>query len=170
MIPAIIGAADGILSGLDALMTSDDERLEGETKQKLAELQLLAQRMKPQILELQIAQVQAQHPSWFVAGARPAFDWILNAGIAYGLIIAPFLNWAVMILFWQFGEAELPGFAQLPKLDWETIASAGALRVGSYGVRGWEKRGGVARENLATPTRLPSQPIAPQTPQTLWPS
>ena len=165
----IVGAADGILSGVDELVTSDDEQLQGETKLKLAELKMLAQEMKPQIMQLQIAQAQAQHPSWFVAGARPAFDWILNAGVLYGLILAPLLNWLVGLIAWAFGVEAIPGFVNLPSLDWEVIASAGGLRVGSYGWRAWEKRGGVARENMAAPSPAPIMPAATRPPTRLWP-
>lgn len=155
----IVGAAGGIIDGVDGLITSDEERLDAQTRQKLAELRILAQQMQPQIMRLQIAQAQAQHPSWFVAGARPAFDWILNAGVFYGLILAPFANWAVGLIAWAFGVQSIPGFVHLPALDWEVIASAGTLRVGSYGWRAWEKRGGVARENISAPG-----------PQPFWPS
>lgn len=161
----IVGAADGILSGIDELITSDEERLTAETKRRLAELQVLAQQMRPQIMELEIAQAQAQHPSWFVAGARPSFDWILNAGIAYGLILAPLANWAVGLAAWAFGAHSLPAFVSLPALDWDVIAAAGSLRVGTYGVRAFEKKKGVARENLTAPTPRPA--TAP--PQRLWP-
>lgn len=159
-ITAIGSAAGGILQGVDGLLTSDQERLDAQTRQRLAELRILAQQMQPQLLQLQIAQAQAQHPSWFVAGARPAFDWILNAGVAYGLILAPFANWAVGLGAWAFGAESLPGFVHLPALDWEVIASAGGLRVGSYGWRAWEKRGGVARENLAAPSPPPFWPVS----------
>ena len=159
----IVDSAGGIIEGIDGLITSDEERLDAQTRQRLAELRILAQQMQPQIMQLQIAQAQAQHPSWFVAGARPAFDWILNAGVAYGLILAPFVNWAVGLIAWAFGVQSIPGFVHLPALDWAVIASAGGLRVGSYGWRAWEKRAGVARENMSAPA-----PAASQT--GLWPN
>jgi len=71
---------------LDALFTSDDERLDKEIiKQRLAQ--------QPALAQAEITKVQALHRSTFVAGARPFILWVCGLGFLFSFVINPILQW-----------------------------------------------------------------------------
>ena len=73
---------------LDALFTSDDERLDKAIiKQRLAQ--------QPALAQAEITKVQAQHRSVFVAGARPFLMWVCGLGFLFAFVINPILEWIV---------------------------------------------------------------------------
>lgn len=72
---------------LDALFTSDDERLD-----KQALLTKLAQ--QPNLAQVELNKVEAQHRSLFVAGWRPFIGWVCGVGLAFMFLINPVLQWA----------------------------------------------------------------------------
>ena len=74
---------------LDALFTSDDEKLD-----KQALLTKLAQ--QPNLAQVELNKVEAQHRSIFVAGWRPAIGWICAMGLGMIFIVNPVLQWASM--------------------------------------------------------------------------
>lgn len=71
---------------LDALFTSDDERLD-----KQALLTKLAQ--QPNLAQVELNKVEAGHRSIFVAGWRPAIGWVCAIGLSMTFIINPILQW-----------------------------------------------------------------------------
>ena len=71
---------------LDALFTSDEEKLD-----KQALLTKLAQ--QPNLAQVELNKVEAQHRSIFVAGWRPAIGWICAAGLGMIFIVNPVLQW-----------------------------------------------------------------------------
>ena len=71
---------------LDALFTSDDERLDKSIiKQRLSQ--------QPALAQSEIMKVQAQHRSTFVAGARPFLMWVCGFGFLFSFVINPILKW-----------------------------------------------------------------------------
>ena len=71
---------------LDALFTSDDERLDKALiKQRLAQ--------QPALAQAEITKVQAQHRSTFVAGARPFILWVCGLGFLFAFVINPIIEW-----------------------------------------------------------------------------
>jgi len=84
------GLARGIMSGLDSLFTSDEERAE-------AELRLRTVLQQPHILQAMANVKAAEHPNWFVAGARPALLWVCAAGLAYQLVVRPLLAFGLQV-------------------------------------------------------------------------
>ena len=72
---------------LDALFTSDEEELTLEN----AKLRLLQQ---PNLAQVELNKVEAQHRSVFVAGWRPAIGWVCALGLFMTFIINPILQWS----------------------------------------------------------------------------
>ena len=83
---AVAEPIEAVGNVLDALFTSDDERLDkGIIKQRLAQ--------QPALAQAEITKVQAQHRSTFVAGARPFLMWVCGLGFLFAFIINPILAW-----------------------------------------------------------------------------
>ena len=76
---------DAVGNALDKLFTSDDERAQAE--QVMERL-----RQKPHILQAEIARLEAQHRSAFVAGARPFILWVCGVALAQYFIVNPWLE------------------------------------------------------------------------------
>lgn len=117
-----IKAVGGIL---DDLFTSDEEELTLEiVKQRLAQ--------KPAMAQAAIMQVQAQHRSTFVAGARPFLMWVCGLGFLFAFVINPVLQW----LLPEIGTPELP-------LD--VMMELTLAMLGLSGLRTIEKLNGVSK-------------------------
>lgn len=71
---------------LDALFTSDDEKLE-----KKVILTRLAQ--QPNLAQVELNKVEAGHRSIFVAGWRPFIGWVCGGGLLFMFLINPILQW-----------------------------------------------------------------------------
>lgn len=93
---------------------------EGELKQVLGQLEINAR--------------EAQHPSIFVAGWRPAMGWVGGTGFGYAVLIQPLAVWL----------ARINGWPEPPVLDTDLlwIVISGMLGIG--GLRSIEKVKGVA--------------------------
>lgn len=99
MFGSMLGDAAGKVAGsivgeigstVDALFTSDEERITAETARERLRLVLPSLQAKAQI-------AAAQHRSVFVAGARPFILWVCGAGLAYHFIVRDLLAWTLRI-------------------------------------------------------------------------
>jgi hypothetical protein len=81
--------------------------------------------------QIEINKVEAQHPSVFVAGARPAVMWIGAFGLAYAAVIEPIARFMARVVFDYVGE--------FPVLDTTITMQVlfGILGLGAY--RTYEK-------------------------------
>jgi hypothetical protein len=81
--------------------------------------------------QIEINKVEAQHPSVFVAGARPAVMWIGAFGLAYAAVIEPIARFMARVAFDYVGE--------FPVLDTTITMQVlfGILGLGAY--RTYEK-------------------------------
>ncbi len=81
--------------------------------------------------QIEINKVEAQHPSVFVAGARPAVMWIGAFGLAYAAVIEPIARFMARVVFDYIGE--------FPVLDTTITMQVlfGILGLGAY--RTYEK-------------------------------
>jgi len=77
---------------------------------------------------------EAEHPSVFVSGARPAAMWVCVAGFGYNFIIFPLLSWASLNLNWQ-----VP-----PVIDSTIMMNLLFGMLGLAGFRSYDKKNGVA--------------------------
>ena len=107
-------------------------------KKREAEMELIRMaadgELKQVIAQLEINAREAQHPSVFVAGWRPAFGWAGCAGFVYATILQPLLSWRAAIEGWPV-PPEL-------NLDLLWVVVTGMLGIG--GLRTFEKSKGVA--------------------------
>lgn len=89
-------AFDPFTAGFDLVKTALDKFFpdaDEEMKQKFAQANLEIQNQYNQVLQqLQINQVEAAHPSIFVAGWRPAIGWAGASGITYQVLLMPIGN------------------------------------------------------------------------------
>lgn len=124
---------------LDELFTSDDEKL---SKQEA----LLRLGQQPQLATLEIAKVQAQHRSIWVAGARPFILWV--CGVALFTYFIPQHLMAAIVWVQQIGQMSvaqlsvgLPPYPIEPKAIMELVLAL--LGLGS--LRTVEKLAGKAK-------------------------
>lgn len=118
---------NAIANIVDSVYTSEGEKLDKETM-------LARVGMQPRLVTLEIAKVEAQHRSIFVAGARPFILWVCGAGIAYGFVIRDLLAWGLRIFA---PEVEAP-----PELALEAIMGLTTSVLGLGAFRTVEKLAG----------------------------
>ena len=116
---------------------AEKELLELEQKGELAELDADT---KLALGQLAINQAEAQHPSIFVAGWRPAVGWVCVVALAYHYLIYPFMLWVAFL-----AAVALEGAPELDMTDL-LILLGGLLGIGGF--RTVEKIRKVARERI----------------------
>jgi len=89
---------------------------------------------KQVIAQLEINAKEAQHPSVFVSGGRPAAIWVSVAGLAYATIIQNILHWVALIMNWPAP----------PSVDIDTLMYILGGLLGLSGIRSFDKVRGVA--------------------------
>jgi len=90
--------------------------------------------------QLAINAKEAEHPSVWVAGWRPAIGWVCAAGFAWAFLLQPFAEFVVIVF------DVLPENVELPKLDTGQLMSLALGMLGLGGLRTYEKQLGVARQ------------------------
>ena len=121
--------ASGVMGGLDALFTSDEEKAK-------AELLLQKTLQEPHILQAMTNLEEAKHKSVFVAGWRPAIGWIAALGLFYQFLILPFAG--LINAYYQ-----LP--ADLPVIEAGELMTLVLALLGLGGMRSYEKSKGLPR-------------------------
>jgi len=115
---------------LDNLFTSDEEELNIEIiKQRLA--------LKPQLAQIELNKIEAQHRSIFVAGWRPFIGWVCGIALLYSFIIRDILAWYLS----QSGS----NYAPPPELAMEHLMTVLMALLGLGGYRTLEKIKGKAK-------------------------
>ena len=89
---------------------------------------------KQVIAQLEINAKEAQHPSVFVSGGRPAAIWVSVAGLAYATIIQNILHWVALIMNWPAP----------PSVDIDTLMYILGGLLGLSGIQSFDKVRGVA--------------------------
>ena len=100
-------------------------------KQAKEQLAVLEQAGELELLkgQLQINEKEAEHPSLFVSGWRPAVGWICAAGLLYSAILRDVAS------VWM----------DLPPVDGDVLMPVLLGMLGLVGARSFEKARGVAR-------------------------
>ncbi|MEQ8628115.1 3TM-type holin [Ekhidna sp.] len=104
---------------LDNLFTSKEEKLSHE--QAMAKLEQM-----PDLVQMEINKIEAQHRSIFVAGWRPFVGWVCGTALAYNYIFRDLIAWAINV--WS------PGTPLPPNLAMEHLMTilGGMLGLGLY--------------------------------------
>jgi hypothetical protein len=135
IIDSVLGVAAPLL---DKFIVDKDKKAEFEHELKMV-------LHNANLQQNQINLEQAKHPSIFVAGARPAIMWICAFGLAWAYVLAPVLNWVLVV-----SGLDVP----LPEIATEGLMTLTMSMLGLGGMRSFEKMNGIARENLkATPPK-----------------
>ena len=128
----IKGLSDSVMTGLDELFTSDDERLK-------AQAIITEQLNKPHILQAMANIEEAKHPSIFVSGWRPALGWSCVFLLNYAWIGRDILAISLSL------SGNESAINYLPEIDTGELLTLVFALLGLGGVRTWEKIKGVAR-------------------------
>ncbi len=126
---AVGKVAEGVLSGLDGLFTSDEER-------KQAELSIMQELNKPHILQAMTNIEEAKHPSLFVAGWRPSLGWLCVGLLGYAWVLRDFL-----IIYLSQTDMDVV----LPVVESGEMMTLVLALLGLGATRTYEKMNGVAR-------------------------
>jgi len=118
----------------DEFITTDEERLEYETKKQ--QLQLKEKEIEAEILEKvhETNIAEAKSTNWFIAGARPFILWVCGFTLAYHYILSPFLH-----SFFTAFNINYP----IPELDMGMLFNLMLSLLGLSGLRTYEKLKGV---------------------------
>lgn len=104
-----------------------------------------------QAQQIAVDQVEAQNPSWLVAGWRPSAAWVCVVGLALDVLVLPLVQYAAA---WGGRAAPPPPDATV------LIGLLGAL-LGLGTLRTYDKVKGVAFNGVGSgTTRMPSPPAA----------
>ena len=121
---------DAIGNVLDKLFTSKDEKLTHE------ELRMRLM-MKPDIAQVEINKLEAQHRSKFVAGWRPFIGWVCGVALLYNFIVRDIIAWMLRI--------NAPLIEPPPELAMEHLMTVLLGMLGLGGMRTYEKLKGKSK-------------------------
>ena len=125
---------EAVMSGLDNLFTSDEER----EKAKLKMMNLMVQ---PHLMQAAANIESAKSTNWFVAGARPSLLWICAIALFYNWIIKDFIVIGSVTLSDRAAEI----VPLLPSIDGAEVTGLVTALLGLGALRTWEKTKGVSR-------------------------
>lgn len=126
-----------ILQGFLRLIPDKTERAKAAEQ---FELQVLGALTGLVAGQLEVNKQEAKHSSVFVAGWRPFIGWVCGFGVAMHYIILPLVVWVAFLFEYDIGSA--------PKLDTADLIGLLLGMLGLGGMRSYEKRLGVNRDNL----------------------
>jgi len=126
------GVVKGFMDGFDNLFTSDEERAKAELKMT----KLLSE---PHMIQAMTNLKEAEHPSLFVSGWRPALGWLCVVLLAYAWIGRDF----IIIGLGLFDQTDI--VEQLPGIDAGEIMTLVLALLGLGMTRTYEKIKGVSR-------------------------
>ncbi len=109
---------------LDNLFTSKDEKLTHEE----VRMRLM---MQPDVAQVELNKIEAQHRSRFVAGWRPFTGWVCGFALLYSFIIRDIIAWGLRLYN--------PNIEPPPELAMEHLLTVLLGMLGLGGMRTYEK-------------------------------
>lgn len=131
-LPLITGVLDKIIPDPQAQAAAKMKLIEMEQSGDLKELEASIQR---DLAQIALNQQEAQSPSLFKSGWRPAVGWICVLGLAYTTILYPLLTW--MAIVWNITPP--------PNLSVEVLMPILLGMLGLGGMRSFEKFKGLTK-------------------------
>jgi hypothetical protein len=133
------GAVQGVLGTVGDTVKGIMQTISDAKEKKIEANVALAklEQMVPQ-MQMQINLAEAQNPSVFVSGWRPAVGWICSIGLAYTFLVQPLVNGMFVAFHWG-------AVGPMPGLDISTLLTLLLGMLGLAGYRTGEKVNGVAR-------------------------
>lgn len=128
------GAAAASANPVTAVANVVSQIFENKTKKLTQEEVIQRLMLQPQLAQIELNKVEAQHRSVWVAGWRPAAGWVCVAGLLYHFLGAPILNG----LLAKYGM----NFAQVNVYELSVILTG---MLGLSGLRTSEKKLGRAK-------------------------
>jgi hypothetical protein len=137
ILDALIAPGGGIASLIDdvvkrvwadpvqAQQAKDQFLVQMAQMQQRGELAELDAQLKTQLAQLQINDDEAKNPRLFIAGARAFIEWVCGTGLAYQIVVRPFVVWGSM------GWWHVPA---PPSLDMGTLITLMGTLLGSGGL------------------------------------
>ncbi len=127
----IVSAAEGVANIIDKFVETDEEKqAAGLLKAKLL--------MKPNLAQIELNKIEAQHRSIFVAGWRPFIGWVCGFALFWHFILFDMLTWITVNFF--------PAVTEIPMLTGtETLVTVLLSLLGLGAMRTAEKFGGKAK-------------------------
>lgn len=132
------------LGDVGDLLRAGREMVTGEAikdPQKVMEFELRSRELEQALLngQIEVNKIEAQHPSIFVAGWRPAIGWIGATALGVHFIIRPIADWIASF----FGHA-----VTLPNIDPTELFNLILAILGIGGYRAYEKYKGVDTKKM----------------------
>lgn len=111
---------------INTVETISVEGIKAGVKKEEIDAMVLDHLTRVDMASSRIAQINANDPSFFMRGWRPALGWACVAGFTYQVLIEPF----TILIF------------NVPPLDPALLTPTIAAMIGTYGIRAWEKSKG----------------------------
>ena len=115
---------------LDQLFTSKDEKLTHEE----IRMRLM---MQPDVAQVELNKLEAQHRTVFVAGWRPFIGWVCGVALAYNFVVRDLMAWIIRIYE--------PALEPPPELAMTHLMTVLMGMLGLGGMRTYEKLKGVSK-------------------------
>lgn len=109
----------------------------GADKAKQAiEAELIKNATQLNLAQAETNKIEASHRSIFVAGWRPCLGWVAALGFAWMFVIAPLLQWVLLV-----SGNDLP----LPQFQTDVLLELTFAMLGLAGLRTYEKTKGISK-------------------------
>ena len=132
----VLGIADSIIGVAGKVL---DKFVEDKDLKTKLDFELRKAYADANLAQIDVNKEQARHPSLFVAGARPSIMWICAFGLGWQFVFQPIALWYLA----------LSGTVMnLPIIPVEGLMSLTLALLGLGGMRTFEKKTGVHRNNM----------------------
>jgi len=133
-----LGDIGGLITGIREAITG--KKLEDPTEMAKIQLQLEQLENALRTGQLEINKAEAQHPSIFVAGARPFLMWGCGFALLYAALFEPLMRFVATVMFHYAGP--------FPQIDSSLTGQVllGLLGLGAY--RSYDKQKGTDTKTL----------------------
>ena len=132
----VLGIADSIIGVAGKVL---DKFVEDKDLKTKLDFELRKAYADANLAQIDVNKEQAKHPSLFVAGARPSIMWICAFGLGWQFVLQPIALWYLA----------LSGTVMaLPMIPAEGLMSLTLALLGLGGMRTFEKKTGVHRNNM----------------------